>query len=349
MVLCLVWILILTAPLIALMATAGCAPLPRVASETGLVATRHDATPAAVPPEVAGEFWKRERSREIRLGRGGIVWILESSGPPDEELTVGRRVAITEFSVEFVDVQFQNPFGRPTMIKTSAAPTLPGQAGTDLKSARTKQTPMSAPDQIQIAQALRDVFERHLREDGLIVVPQTDVTASAGYANLKPRPSVSSPWAQFLKPVTTDTGVVLRTHTVAAPGLGVATCGRAALASAESEIQRETEADVVMAVKLRVGTYHQKAALEQNSSIRWTAADRSITLTAQKSLVSESNVTVASRFIPFAGRIEPVQHEQFVRQLEAMLPAFIGRAFPSLPGKMGHDDPFARVASTASP
>ena len=188
-----------------------------------------------------------------------------------------------------------------------------------------------------------------MRENGLIIVPQTDVTASAGYANLKPRPSVSSSWAQFLKPVTTDTGVVLRTHTVAAPGLGVATCGTAALASAESEIKRETDADVVMAVKLRVGTYHQKAALEQNSSIRWTAADRSITLTAQKSLVSESNVTDASRFIPFAGRIEPVHQEQFVRQLEAMLPAFIGLAFPSLPGKMGHDDPFARVANTASP
>ena len=157
---------------------------------------------------------------------------------------------------------------------------------------------MSTADQVQISQALRDVFERHLRENGLIIVPQTDVTASAGYANLKPRPSVSSSWAQFLKPVTTDTGVVLRTHTVAAPGLGVATCGSAALASAESEIKRETDADVVMAVKLRVGTYHQKAALEQNSSIRWTAADRSITLTAQKTLVSESNVTDASRFIP---------------------------------------------------
>ena len=349
MVLYLLWIVTLTAPLIALTLTAGCTPLPRTASETGFVATANDATAAAVPPDVAGEFWKREHSREIKFGRGGIVSIIERAGPLDEELTVGRRVAITEFSVEFVDVQFENPFGHPTMINSSSATTLPVQPGTDLCSARTKQTPMSTADQIQISQALRDVFERHLRENGLIIVPQTDVTASAGYANLKPRPSVSSSWAQFLKPVTTDTSVVLRTHTVAAPGLGVATCGWAALASAESEIKRETDADVVMAVKLRVGTYHQKAALEQNSSIRWTAADRSITLTAQRTLVSESNVTDASRFIPFAGRIEPVHQEQFVRQLEAMLPAFIGLAFPSLPGKMGHDDPFAQVANTASP
>jgi hypothetical protein len=349
MVLYILWIVTLTAPLIALTLTAGCTALPRPASETGFVATANDATAAAVPPDVAAELWKREQSHEIQFGRGGIVSFIERAGPPDEELTVGQRVAITEFSVEFVDVQFQNPFGHPTTINSSSAPTQPVEPGTDPSNARTTQTPMSTADQIQISQALRDGFERHLRENGLLIVPQTDVTASAGYANLKPRPSVSSSWAQFLKPVTTDTGVVLRTHTVAAPGLGVATCGSAALASAESEIKRETGADVVMAVKLRVGTYHQKASLEQNSSIRWTAADRSITLTAQKSLVSESNVTAASRFVPFAGRSEPVHQDQFVRQLEAMLPAFIGLAFPSLPGKMGHNDPFARVAKTASP
>jgi hypothetical protein len=349
MVLYLLWIVTLTAPLIALTLATGCTPLPRTASGTGFVATANDATAAAVPPGVAGEFWTREHSREIQFGRGGIVSVIERAGPPDEELTVGRRVAITEFSVEFVDVQSQNPFGHPTMVNSSSAPTVPVQPGTDPSSARTKQTPTSMADQIQISQALRDAFERHLRENGLLIVPQTDVTASAGYANLKPRPSVSSSWVQFLKPVTTDTGVVLRTHTVAAPGLGVATCGSAALASAESEIKRETGADVVMAVKLRVGTYHQKASLEQNSSIRWTAADRSITLTAQKSLVSESNVTDASRLIPFAVRSEPVHQEQFVRQLEAMLPAFIGLAFPSLPRKMGHDDPFAREGNTASP
>jgi hypothetical protein len=349
MLLYLLWILTLTAPLAALSLTAGCTPLPRTPSETGFVATANDATATAVPPDIAGQFWKRENSREIKFGRGGIVSIIETVGPLNEELIVGRRVAITEFSVEFVDVQFENPFGHPTMIKSPSAPPLPVQPGADRNSDLTTQTLMATANQIQIAQALRDVFERHLRENGLIIVPQTVVTASAAYANLKPRPAVSSPWAQFLQPVPTDTGLVLRTHTVAAPGLGVATCGWAALASAESEIKRATNADIVMAVKLRVGTYHQKAALEQNSRIRWTAADRSITLTAQKALVSESNVTDASRFIPFAGRIEPIHQQPFVRQLEAMLPAFVGLAFPSLPGKLDHDDPFARVASATSP
>jgi hypothetical protein len=349
MVLYLLWILTLTAPLIALALTAGCAPIPMMASETGFVATASDATVATVPPEVAGEFWQREHSREIKFGRGGIVSIIESAGLLDEELTIGRRVAMTEFSVEFVDVKFENPFGHPTMINSSSARARPVQPGTDQRGARSQPAPLSLADQIQISQILRELFERHLREIGLIIVPQADVIASAGYAKLKPRQSVSSPWAQFSTPVTTDTGIVLWTHTVPAPGLGVATCGRAELASAELEIKRETNADIVMAVKLRVGTYHQKATLEQNSSIRWMAADRSIILTAQKSLVSELAVTDASRFIPLAGRIEPTHQQQFVSQLEAMLPAFIGLAFPSSPAKMGHQDPFARVTSRASP
>ena len=268
----------------------------------------------AVPPDVAGQFWKREHSREIKFGRSGIVSIIERAGPPDEELTVGRRVAITEFSVEFVDVQFQNPFGHPTMINSSPAQVPCAGPAWHRAERRWHEAnadvdrPIKSRCRRPFVTSSNDICEKY----GLIIVPQTDVTASAGYAKLKPRPSVSSSWAHFLKPVTTDTGVVLRTHTVAAPGLGVATCGSAALASAESEIKRETGADVVMAVKLRVGTYHQKAALEQNSSIRWTAANSSITLTAQKSLVSDSDVTDASRLITCrlanrAGPHEPIR------------------------------------------
>lgn len=352
MVLSLLWFVTLTAPLIALMLSAGCTTLPRAVSETGFVATTPSATPAVVPPDVAAQYWKRDQSREIKYGPAGIVSIINRDGPPDEELTRGRRVAITEFSVEFVDLQFQNLFGHPTTIKSSPAETpaltLPVQIGMELSGIGMTLTPISKADQIHTSQALRDVFERVLRASGLIIVPQQAVTASAGYARLKPRPSVSSSWAIFLNPVPTDTGIVLRTHTVAAPGLGVATCGAAAMASAEAEIKRETDADVVMAVKLRVGTYHKKAALEQNSVIRWTAANRSITLTAQKALVSDADVTDAPRFFPVAGRIEPVQQDQFVGQLEEMLPAFIGLAFPTLQARVGRDDPFARGNAAAS-
>jgi hypothetical protein len=87
MVLFLLWIMVLTAPLAALTLTARWAPLRRTTSGTGCVATANDATAATVPPEVAGAFWRREHSREFKLGRG-IVSVIQSAGPPDEELTV---------------------------------------------------------------------------------------------------------------------------------------------------------------------------------------------------------------------------------------------------------------------
>jgi hypothetical protein len=130
--------------------------------------------------------------------------------------------------------------------------------------------------------------------------------------------------------VASDTGIVMRTHTVSAPGLGITTCGAADLADAEARIGGETGADVVMAVRLRVGTYHKEAALEKDSAIRWTAATGATTLTAHQALLLDGEVTDSSRFIPVAGRIEPVLQDEFVRELGEILPTFIGLAFPSL-------------------
>ena len=93
MVLYFLWLVVLSAPLIALTLTAGCTPLQRTVSETRFVATTaSDATPAAEPQEAAGQFRKRGHSREIKFVRGGIVTIIEREVPLDDESTVGRRV-----------------------------------------------------------------------------------------------------------------------------------------------------------------------------------------------------------------------------------------------------------------
>jgi hypothetical protein len=126
MVLYLLWIMVLTAPMVALTLAARGVPLRRTTSGTGCVATANDATAATAPPGVAGAFWQREHSREFKLGRG-VVSITQSAGPPDAELTEGRRIAITEFSVDFVDVRFENPSGHPAMSNSSSARTPPVQ------------------------------------------------------------------------------------------------------------------------------------------------------------------------------------------------------------------------------
>ena len=57
--------------------------------------------------------------------------------------------------------------------------------------------------------------------------------------------------------------------------------------------------------------------------------------------MSDADVTDASHFIPVAGRIEPVHQDQFVRQLEEMLPVVYRAGVSIVAGRVGHDDPFA--------
>ncbi len=298
--------------------------------------------------DVANKYWKRERSREIKVGPTGIVSAIARDGPPDEGLSRGCRVAITEFSVEFVDTRVPNPFAGPVTIRSLSArvfeparPVAPGTAPGDVGAIPTA---IAASNEIETARALCEGFEKCLRDNSLIVIPHETVTACASYARLHPAPSVKSSWATpFLRTVATDTGIVFRTHTVAAPGLGVATCSATALASAEAQIRRDTNADIVMQVNLRVGTYHGSAAMEQNSTIRWTSTNGQIVLTAQKSLVSNADAAPPSPLITEYDEPEPMEHSQFVGQLEAILPTFIGLAFPSMPKWAGDGDPFARA------
>lgn len=67
MVLNLLWIFVLTAPLIALTLTVRRAPSRGTTSGTGCVATENDATAATVPTEVAGAFWRRPHSRRFQF------------------------------------------------------------------------------------------------------------------------------------------------------------------------------------------------------------------------------------------------------------------------------------------
>ncbi len=129
-----------------------------------------------------------------------------------------------------------------------------------------------------------------------------------------------------LNVIGSDTGTVLHTRTVAAPGLCVLQGSPHARAAAEARILQETRADAAVAVRLRVGLFREKPALEHRSVIRLTTCEGSTTLRACHSLVSDLVVTDPSRFRPIVGRIEPVDAGMFSSELTAMLPKFIALA-----------------------
>ena len=210
---------------------------------------------------------------------------------------------------------------------------------------------MDEEGQRALASVLYNAFLEDLGRRGLGVVSQDELHASPGYAELRKSSVVGSPSVMFLNTVGSDTGTVFHTRTVAAPGLCILegslrgagglsgfldyrASGPCALrgsvrarTAAEARILQETRADVALAVRLRVGTFHGQPALEHRSMIRLTTCERSTTLRACHSLVSDLVVADTSRFRPLVGRIEPIDSGMFSGELTAMLPKYIALAF----------------------
>ncbi len=323
--------------LLALAFVSGCFSPPRRAAE--VMGTPPTATvPPGAPAQVGqaglpAECWKRS---------GDLV--------PGVVLSQGRRVVVTEFDVEFVDYQLQLPIPRQPMFKGPMISINPVHMAIKMIGIGRRYTQMDEEGQRALASDLYNAFLADLRRRGLGMVSQDELHESPGYAELRKSSVVGSSSLMFLNTLGSDTGTVLHTRTVAAPGLcvlegslrgamgqpgfldyrGSGLClprtSVRARTAAEARILQETRADVALAVRLRVGTFRGQPALEHRSMIRLTTCEGSTTVRACHSLVSDLVVTETSRFRPIVGRIEPVDPGMFSGELTAMLPKFIALA-----------------------
>ncbi|HZW34688.1 MAG TPA: hypothetical protein VFF52_28440 [Isosphaeraceae bacterium] len=325
------------ASLLVLAFVSGCFSPPRRAAE--MMGTPPTATvPPGAPAQVGeaglpADCWKRSGDLEPRVA-----------------LSQGRRVVVTEFDVEFVDYQFQLPIPRQPMVKGPMISINPVHMAINAIGIGRRSSRMEEEEQRALASKLYTTFLEDLRRRGLGLVSQDELHASPGYAELRKRSVVGSSPLLFLNMLGSDTGTVLHTRTVAAPGLCVLEGSlRGALGqpgflddrafgqrvlrgsvhartAAEAQILQETRADLALAVRLRVGTFRGQPALEHRSMIRLTTCEGSTTLRACHSLVSDLVVTDPPRFRPVVGRIEPVDSGMFSSELTAMLPNFIALA-----------------------
>lgn len=257
---------------------------------------------------------------------------------------------MTEFDVELVDYQFQLPLPRQPMFKGSMITINPVHMAIHLIGFGRRYTPMDEQHQGVLAFALYNAFVEDLRQRGLALVSQDELLASPGYAELRKNSAVGSPLLLYLNTFGSDTGVVMHTRTMAAPGLCVlqgSLRGAMALPGfldnrasgpcvlrgsvrartvAEARILQETHADVALAVRLRVGLFRGKPAVENRSIIQLTTCDGSTTLRACYSLVSDLVVTSDSRYRPIVGRILTVDPEMFSDELRDMVPRYFDLA-----------------------
>ncbi len=277
-------------------------------------------------------------------------WSIDGDLDPARVLVPGRRVVVTEFNVEFVDYQFQLPIPRQPMFKNPMITMNPVHMAISLIGFGRRYTPIDEQHQRSLASALYNAFLQDLRRRGLGLVTRDELQASSGYAALRKSSAVGSSLLVYLNIFGSDTGIVMHTRTMAAPGLCVLQgSSRGAMAlpgfldnrasgpcvlrgsvrartAAEAQILRETHADVALAVRLRVGTFQGHPALEHRSMIRLTTCDGSTTLRACHSLVSDLMVTSDSRYRPVVGRIQPVDAGMFSEELAGTVPTFVGLA-----------------------
>ncbi len=291
----------------------GCFSPPRRASEM-----MGNASTAAVSCEVPAHVHQ--------TGLPADCWKCSGELDPRVALSKGRRVVVTEFDVEFVDFQFQLPTPRQLILRPPPISLNPVHLVMRLIGVGRRSSWLAQEQQQALAGDLYQSLVQDLGGRGLVVVSPDELHSSPGYGEL-PKQSVtrSSP-LMMLNPLGTDTGTVLHTRTVAAPGLSVLQGSRQARAMAEARILAETRADVALAVRLRVGTFREQPALEQHSLIRLTGREGTTALRARHSLVSDQAVIEAPRFRPIVGRIEPVAPGRFSSELTAMLPRFIDLA-----------------------
>ncbi len=274
---------------------AGCFSPPRRASEVSVdpppQAVSINEGPARVDDSVLTVgYWKQDGPLQARVVLGK-----------------GRRVVVTEFDVELVDLQFQPPLPRQPIFKPMPIPLgpvsiamIPGIA-LEVIGVGRRNTQMPAKEQQALASDLHAAFLQDLRRRGLELVSSDDLLASPAYTELRKKAAVSSSPFLVFNPLGSDTGQVLHTRTVAAPGLGVLQAGSRARESAQARILYETHADVALAVKLRVGTFQRRPALEHRSAIRLTTLDGSTTLRARHSLISDIEAAEKTAFRPIVG------------------------------------------------
>ena len=99
--------------------------------------------------------------------------------------------------------------------------------------------------------------------------------------------------------------------------------------AAEAGILSDTGSDLAIAVRLRVGSFHKKAALEQGSVIRMATVEGTTLFTAKHSIFSDNDVIGEPHFEVFNAHVEPVLADDFIRSWRPCCPNFWNWPFAS--------------------
>jgi hypothetical protein len=264
-------------------------------------------------------------------------WKQTGAAGAEALLVPGRRVIVTEFGVELIDLQAQGPFKQQMAVNPPpliTGPITPLElvafgAGVcaNVAGLGRKHSQLAEDQQRSLAKSLLLATEADFNRRGLTLLSLASLNNNKSYADLKPEQTVKSSLWLLINVKGSDTGTVLRTHTVAAPGAGLVTTKTSARLAAEQRVLRDSGADIALGMRLRVGVFHKKAALEEGSVVRLVTRDGETEFKAQHSILSDEDTIESSKFKLFIGEVEPLASEDFSRACVTMLPKFLDLAY----------------------
>lgn len=291
------WILLVCFP--CLMLSHGCSSGPKSVSAADL---RNE----SVRRRVASEFWIRQDLPKVRRSRN-------------------PRVAITEFTVEFVTERLVTPTdGGPLTDSPIVSPLAEGIGLTGLAKAN-----YTFSDELkrEVTDMIYAQFCGLLLQRDFQVLERSEVSGAMAYGQfvLAEEQTVRS-----LDPLAagSDTGRVKAIELQPVSGLAVIDRAEGeALEAVEAKLINELNADVSLRVRIRIGVHHDRATLERGSIVSVVGSDFIGSVAAIQSITSDTPVVCERRFLPVEGETSTVDDIDFLIAMQETFPLWMMMAF----------------------
>jgi hypothetical protein len=296
----------LPAAALAVLTAAGCRSAP----------VQYDAARFDTPAKIAAEapaFWAA-----MDVPQGALSSLATADG-------LRPRIAIAEFTLEFVTDKIQRPFKRQPAADTGEygmvglPVTLLGFGRVNVVYEETLKRNLPAE--------LHSALRAELEKAGMYVIPLETVAASPSYARFVPARPGSTRWLDVFNIVGSDIGRTKRTEYWPAGGLVVVdgpSGGR--LDEVEAAIMKELDADALLFVRLRIDVYEGRLAVGSGSRIRVVTGGREGSILSKSSLVSSDLVIDVSKWRLFKGRIYPVDGAKLAEAVREVWPPYAAMA-----------------------
>jgi hypothetical protein len=325
-------------------AAQGCLPAPQTSRRAGLSTTaatstttsttQFSTTRIATTDGALSNLWKAEVSPPHKQPDSNAAAKTPATGTGVNVAAVNtspRRIAIIEFTVEFVTVRSRTPFDSQLAVKIP--PWDPIGGALEVIGLSRAQTLFKPEDRTAITTTLFNQFTTNLHDVGYTVIPESDIHAQPAYDTLtKGHPdnaSADSSPLDFARLLATDVGVINASTAQPAPGMRLLDqdLSQEDFRKSESLLLQQTGADATIAVHLLVGCYNNRAAIEERSRVRvLRSGAQEVALTSQRSLLSDKKVRKPGHFMPVLGMVEPVRMDEFDREIGELIDPYLAPA-----------------------